>query len=84
MFPTLSLPVTSGIYGLVQVITYLLAIAVAWYALGSVKWDLFLRDFRGPSARMLRLILAINLGYVLGHFMLQYLSASLLLRYLNG
>lgn len=78
-----SLPVTVGLYGLLQLAVYLLAIAIAWYALGSVRWDLFLRDYRGGPARMLRLILAIALGFVVGQFFLQYLSASLLLKYLG-
>lgn len=84
MFSTGSLQLSTGYYALVQVITYLFAIVVAWYALGSVKWDLFLRNYRGTTATMLRLIIAICLGFILGQFMLQYLGASLLLRYLRG
>ncbi|MFC4769503.1 DUF1146 family protein [Effusibacillus consociatus] len=83
MFPSLSLPVTAGLYGLLQLLVYLMTIAIAWYALGSVKWDLFLRDHRGGPARMLRLLLAIGLGFLIGQFFLQYLSASLLLKNLG-
>ncbi|GAX89629.1 DUF1146 family protein [Effusibacillus lacus] len=83
MFPGLSLPVSTGIFGLVQLLTYLMTISIAWYALGSVKWDLFLRDHRGGPAMMLRLIFAIVLGFLVGQFFLQYLSASLLLKYLR-
>ncbi|WP_018132950.1 DUF1146 family protein [Effusibacillus pohliae] len=79
----MSLPFSTGVYGLMQLIVYLIAIAVAWYASGSIKWDLFLRDHRGGPAVVLRLIVAIVLGFQLGQFFLQYLSASLLLKYLR-
>ncbi|WP_200758037.1 DUF1146 family protein [Effusibacillus dendaii] len=63
-----------------QLLIFLITIVVAWYGLGSVKWDLFLRNHRTGQALVLRLLLAITVGFLVGQFFLQYLNASLLLK----
>jgi uncharacterized integral membrane protein (TIGR02327 family) len=74
------LSLSARLAGLVNLILYLAGILVAWYALGAVKWDLFLHTARGGKAGLLRLLLAIVLGYQLSQFLLAYINSTLLLK----
>ncbi|GIM45687.1 hypothetical protein DNHGIG_12360 [Collibacillus ludicampi] len=74
------LSLSAGIAGLVNLILYLIGISIAWFALGAVKWDLFLHKPRGGKASTLRLLLAIAIGYQCVQFILAYINSTLLLK----
>jgi uncharacterized integral membrane protein (TIGR02327 family) len=58
----------------------LFGVVIAWYALGAVRWDVFLKNAKSRPAAVLRLLLAIALGYQLARFMGEYLVATSMLR----
>lgn len=57
-------------------------IALSWWALQCVKFDLFVRQAGGAQAKLLHLLLAIFLGYTAARFFIDYLQWSSWLRYL--
>jgi uncharacterized integral membrane protein (TIGR02327 family) len=58
----------------------LFGVVIAWYALGVVRWDVFLKNAKSRPAALLRLLLAITLGYQLARFVSEYLVASSMIR----
>jgi uncharacterized integral membrane protein (TIGR02327 family) len=58
----------------------LFGILIAWYALSEVRWDIFLKNPKSRPAAVLRLLIAIMLGYQLSRFMGEYLLATSMLR----
>lgn len=78
MFPAESL--NDGWVSIVRVCFLLFGILIAWVALSVVRWDVFLKDSKSRPAAVLRLLLAIALGYQLSRFMIDYLDASMLIK----
>lgn len=71
---------SQGIVALLTLLLYLVSIALAWYTLGAVKWDLFLHRPQGGRASALRLLLAIGIGFLLAQFVLAYIQSTLLMK----
>jgi uncharacterized integral membrane protein (TIGR02327 family) len=63
--------------GLVTIVVYLLFIALAWWALQELRFDVLLRRPKSPMGKLLQIFLSIALGYELGRFFLDYLQVSL-------
>ena len=72
---------TLGAQGLFSIIVLILSIWFSWTLLSAVKWDKFLNHPISPKAIMLRIVIAIALGHLLGSFILKYLDYSLMLKY---
>nr|WP_272879862.1 DUF1146 domain-containing protein [Sulfoacidibacillus ferrooxidans] len=49
---------------------------LAWYALGAVRWDVFLKKPDSPPASLLRLLLAILIGTGIAGFIVQYVTGA--------
>ncbi|TVX97100.1 DUF1146 family protein [Cohnella terricola] len=62
----------AGWNGLFSIFVTLGCVVVVWIVLQEVKWDKILRDPRGSRARMLQLLIAVGLGYLLARFVLDY------------
>jgi len=62
----------AGWNGLFSIFVTLGCVVVAWVVLQEVKWDKILRDHRGSRARLLQLLIAVGLGYLLARFVLDY------------
>lgn len=71
----LSGPVLGGL----TIFALLVGIALAWYALGAVRWEIFARDPQSRAARLLRLLLAILIGSGVAGFLVQYATAASLM-----
>ena len=71
---------TSGLQarsqGALLIVVLLIGTAVAWYALGAIRWDIFLRKPEARDARLLRLLLAMVIAGGLAGFVLQYASGA--------
>ncbi|TSB44741.1 DUF1146 family protein [Alkalicoccobacillus porphyridii] len=67
---------------LIQILVNLFSLGLCWWALASFRFDLFVREPKGPQAIMLRLLTALALAYLVSRFFLEYLQASRLLQYL--
>jgi len=73
---------TTGMSSMVSMTVSLICIAFAWWALQSVKFDLWIRNPKSPQGRLLHLFLAVVLGRLVAGFLLDYISWSQLLRYM--
>jgi uncharacterized integral membrane protein (TIGR02327 family) len=79
--PTGGYSLSFGAEGVVSILFMMLGIAISWYALGNLRWDVFIKHPQSGSSRTLRLIFAIILGTQLANFLMQYLQSTLLLRH---
>jgi uncharacterized integral membrane protein (TIGR02327 family) len=65
-----------GQQALISIITNLVFIAVAWWALQALNFEKLLRANRVFQARLLYILLAIVIGSSVGNFFLDYLLWS--------
>lgn len=68
------------IQGTLTTVSLLIGTVLAWYALGAVRWDVFLRQPESPSARLLRLLFALLIGGGVAGFILNYTSGAAMMR----
>lgn len=78
--PADSLYQAAGLSGLIQIILSLMCISVSWWALRTVRFDLWLKSVRSPQAVMLQMILSVVLGYQLARFLYDYANWSSMLK----
>lgn len=57
-----------------QLFVILVSIAIAFWSLQAVKWDVILKSTSPTKARMLVVVLALVLGYWLARFIIEYAS----------
>ena len=65
-----------GQQALLGIISHLIFIAVAWWALQAINLEKMLRPNRVLQARLLYILLAIVIGSSVGNFFLDYLQWS--------
>ncbi len=65
-----------GQQALLSIISHLVFVALAWWALQSVRLDKLLKPNRVFQARLLYILLAIILGSSVSNFFLDYLEWS--------
>lgn len=73
---------TLGIRGLLSAAVMLFSVYLAWVVLQELKLDVFLKQPKGRRAVMLRLMLAVAIGYLFSRFILDYWEWSTSLRLL--
>lgn len=61
----------------VHIVVYLLCIALSWWSLQQLKFEVFLRHPISKQAKLLHILSSIALGYLVGSFLIQYLGLSL-------
>ena len=66
--------------GTITIISLLIGTILAWYALGAVRWDVFVKKPDSASARLLRMLLAIIIGTGISGFILQYITGAAMMR----
>ncbi|CAH0118059.1 MULTISPECIES: DUF1146 family protein [unclassified Paenibacillus] len=71
-----------GLNGLVSIIVTLACIALAWWALQTLKLDLLIRRPKSPQAKLLYLFLAVIVGRWVAEFILQYWQWTQQLRWM--
>ena len=59
----------------------LAGVLLAWIALQSVRWDLFVKNVKAPSFQLLLVLLSLVLGHGFARFVMDYVQWSSLLRY---
>ncbi|MFD2170178.1 DUF1146 family protein [Tumebacillus lipolyticus] len=69
-----------GMVSLFNLAFLIFGVVIAWYALQAVRWDVFLKDAKGRPASVLRLLIAILLGYQLARFANEYMMSTLTLK----
>ncbi len=65
-----------GANSLISIISHLVFIALAWWALQAVNFEKFLRPNRVMQARILYIFLSIIVGSIVSNFFLDYLFWS--------
>lgn len=71
-----------GIDGLLSLAIALLSITFAWYVVQGINMDKWVKQPRGPQAKMLQLLLAIVLGHGLARFIVDYMEWTRMLRWI--
>ncbi|HHY20459.1 MAG TPA: DUF1146 domain-containing protein [Bacilli bacterium] len=71
-----------GQQALLHIFVYICMLTLIWWALQAVKFDLFLKNPRGPRAITLMILLTIAIAHLVSSFLLDYLNWSTMLRYL--
>jgi uncharacterized integral membrane protein (TIGR02327 family) len=71
-----------GMRGLLSAAVMLFSVYLAWVVLQELKLDAFLKQPKGRRAVMLRLMLAVAIGYLFSRFILDYWEWSSSLRLL--
>ena len=71
-----------GIPSLFFIVMVLICIGVSWWALQSLRFELFIRNPGSGQAKVLHLLLSVILGYQVAKFIIDYFSWSVLLKWL--
>jgi len=66
------LATTASLYGLLRIVMELLSIVLAWYVMQDVRFDIFMRQPKGPRARILQVMLAVIIGHLFSNFIFSY------------
>ena len=69
-----------GATGLINIVLSLLFISVSWWGIQSFRFDLFMKDHKGPQTKVLQILLSIALGPGVARFFMDYLGWSLMLK----
>lgn len=62
------------ISAITQLFVILVSIAIAFWSLQAVKWEVILKSTTPTQAKMLVVVLSLILGYWLAQFILEYAS----------
>jgi uncharacterized integral membrane protein (TIGR02327 family) len=65
-----------GVFSILSIITNLVFIALAWWALQSLNFEKFIRKNRVTQGRLLYILLAIAIGSIVANFFLDYIVWS--------
>ncbi|AST95898.1 DUF1146 family protein [Shouchella clausii] len=71
-----------GLGAFIHIVVNLLCLVIAWWALESFRFDLFVKNPKSKQAALLRVMCAIALGTLVARFLLDYFQATQLLPYL--
>jgi uncharacterized integral membrane protein (TIGR02327 family) len=80
MFLSSGSDITTGTMALINMVLLLFGVLISWYALQIVRWEVFVRDAKSRPAAVLRLLLAITLGYQLARFISEYMLSTTMLK----
>jgi len=70
-----------GMQGVFSIVVVILSIMFVWSLLSEVRWEKLFKSPLSPKSRMLRVIIAIILGYNFASFLLQYWGYTIMLRF---
>lgn len=65
-----------GIQSVINITLSLLLIAVSWWALQAIKFDLFIRNVNSGQAKLIHILLAILIGHGAARFLIDYMQWS--------
>ncbi|TLS35817.1 DUF1146 family protein [Pseudalkalibacillus caeni] len=71
-----------GQQAIVSILIHLVFIFITWWALQTVRIDVFLRKPDSPQAKVFMIFITIAIGSLVGNFFLDYYNWSLRLKYL--
>lgn len=68
-----------GMTAVINIVLTLMGIALSWWALQCVRWDVFLANPKGAKAKALMIILSIVIGHGIARFLSDYAGWSQML-----
>lgn len=68
-----------GLTALINILLTLAGIGLSWWVLLNVRFDIFMRQPKGPQAKALMIVLSVILGHGLAKFVSDYLGWSRLI-----
>ncbi|RKD23083.1 hypothetical protein BEP19_12725 [Ammoniphilus oxalaticus] len=71
-----------GADGLINIFISLVFITLSWWALQTLRFELFTNDYKGAQTRLLQILASIALGHGVARFFMDYLGWSLMLKQL--
>ena len=66
-----------GVYAAIYLFIHILALIVTWWAVQSIKFDVFMKNPSGPRAKVLMILITIAISYPVGEFFVNYLNKSM-------
>lgn len=75
-----SMNATFALGGLLNISLVLVCIALAWWSLQSIRFDVFMKNPKSPQGKMLLILLSIALGYGVASFFSAYFGWATLLK----
>ncbi|RYM05566.1 DUF1146 domain-containing protein [Sporolactobacillus sp. THM7-7] len=73
-----------GFYALLSLFIHLIALILTWWALQSLKIDVFMRRPKSLQSRILLILIALAISYPVARFFLDYMDWSLRLPQIYG
>lgn len=71
-----------GQQAIVHIIVHITFIAITWWALQALKFELFVKNAQSAQAKTLMILLTIAIANLVSTFFLDYLNWSKMLKYL--
>lgn len=71
-----------GLSALFNISITLISIGIVWWALQSLRFEVFLKHPGEGRAKLLHLTLAVVIGYMFGKFIIEYVVWSSMLKYM--
>jgi len=66
-----------GVYAAMYLFIHILSLIVTWWALQSVNFDAIIKNPKSPRAKVLMILIAIAISYLVGEFFVNYLNKSM-------
>ncbi|WP_438447477.1 DUF1146 domain-containing protein [Gorillibacterium sp. sgz5001074] len=73
-----------GFTGMAYIVTVLVCIAFAWLGLQQLRLEVFLKNPKGPYAKLLLIFASVALGYQVASFLIAYVEWTGMLKGLFG
>jgi uncharacterized integral membrane protein (TIGR02327 family) len=71
-----------GMAGLLHVFITLVCIAVSWWCIQAIRWDVFFHQPKSARAILLQILLSVVLGYEAAAFLINYSRWSAMIKWL--
>lgn len=71
-----------GQQALIHILVYIATLALSWWALHACKIEVIFKNPRSAQAKTFLILLTVGLAYLISQFLLDYLNAATMLRYL--
>lgn len=71
-----------GQQALVYLLVNIMFLVIIWWGLQAFRFDVFIKDAKGPRGIVLKIVITIALTHLVSSFFLDYLNMSRMLRFL--
>ena len=71
---------SAGIAGIMNIIITVVCIWAAWWALQTIRFDIFMKSPKSAQAKLLMIMLSIGIGHTVARFVIDYLLWSTLIK----